>query len=150
MGEKKEVKKVKETPKTKTETNSKKGIVICSVIAAVLVIAIVVALVVLVNNGVIGGKKIAGKYELIGMRDGEQEYTQEDISMLKTFGVTVSLQLKEDNTGTIDIYGQTMELTYDKENMTYNGVAVPYTVDKDTITLEDEESRMVFQKVVEK
>ena len=94
-------------------------------------------------------KKLAGKYNLVGMSDEEQDYTQEDLDMLKRFEVTVSLELREDGTGIIDLFGDKMELTFDNKNMTYEDEPVPYTVEDGKIVLVNEDAKLTFEKVVE-
>lgn len=151
MEEKKVVKKetkVKAEDK-KEKKSGKKGTIIGISIAGVVVIAIAVTLVVLINNGVFTKLDITGTYSLVGMKDGERTYTKDDLQLLKSFGLTVSLELREDKTGTLNLFGDKTEFTYDSKNLIMDGEKTPYTLNDNEITMEHNGSSLTFSKAVE-
>lgn len=91
-------------------------------------------------------KKMAGKYELVEMTSGSESYSKEDLDSLKAYGFTISMELKEDGTGTMTTYGEEQALTFDKDGITIDGDKAPYTFDKDKITVESDGTKMVFEK----
>ena len=137
MGEKKEKKQM-----------NKKVFIIGGIAVAIVIVAIIVGCIIANNKKV----SIAGNYELVEMYDDEDSYSAEDLETLKKFGLSVYFELREDGTGTLDLFGETMELTYDENNMLYEDEdgdgteEIPYTVDGETLTLEKDGSKLVFQK----
>ena len=94
-------------------------------------------------------KKLAGKYELIEMTSGDDSYSEEDLETLKSYGFTISMELNEDGTGTMNFYGEEEEFTFDEDNIIVNDEKTPYTVDGDKITFEQDDTKMVFKKINE-
>lgn len=126
----------------KTQKNNK-SLIIC-IIIAVVVVALAIGGYFVFYRG--NNNNIAGQYELYEMTSGDESYTNEELESLKALGLKVTLELKEDHTGTLDLFGENMELTYDNKNMIVDGKAEPYTVKDDKITLEQEGEKLVFQK----
>ena len=94
----------------------------------------------------IDASAMVGKYELIEMTADGENYGKEELDALKSFGMTITLELKEDGTGVMDIYGQQTELTYDSKSMTIDGDKMSFTKSEDIITLEKDNEKMVFKK----
>lgn len=91
-------------------------------------------------------KKMAGKYELVEMSSGSETYSKEDLETLKTYGFTISMELKDDGTGTMNSYGEEQALTYDKDGITIDGDKASYTFENNKITVESDGTKMVFEK----
>lgn len=125
-------------------TKNNKWIIISIVIASVVVLLL--AGYFLFNKGVLERKNIVGYYELYEMTSGDQSYSNEEIKNLQNLGLHVSLELKEDKTGKLEYFGQTMDLTYDNKNMTVEGKSSPYKVEKDKVSMEQDGDKLVFQK----
>ena len=98
------------------------------------------------NKGLTGSKNIAGYYELYEMSSGDQSYSHEDIENLKSLGLNVTLELKDDKTGVLNLFGETVELTYDKTNMIVDNEPAPYKIEDGKITMEQDGEKLVFQK----
>jgi len=141
----------------KLQKKSKKGLIIGTIVGIVMVVVIIGGIA-LYNNEVLSKigifsnnkaseKNIAGTYELVEMSDTTQIYSTEDLESLKKLGITLSMELREDRTGAIDLFGEAMELTYDSKNITVNDQPAPYTIYEDRITLEKDGDKLVFQKV---
>ena len=120
------------------QPKNKKGLII-GIVAVIVVVAIVVAAVLLMNKA-----NIAGTYDLISMEQNGESVG--DIDKLKELGFTATLELKEDKTGVLNVFGQSQDITYDDKNITSDGQAVPYKFADNKITLEQDGQKMVFQK----
>jgi len=120
-----------------------KGFIIGIIIAAVIVI---LAVGYFVFGKAISVKNLTGYYELYEMSSGDESYSHEDLESLKSLGLNVSLELREDKTGTLSLFGETMELTYDSKNMTVDGEAAPYKVKDGKLTMEQDGEKLVFEK----
>lgn len=122
---------------TATKKPSQKAI-ITGIVAVVAVVAIVVAIVLLT-----GKKDVVGTWTLVEVSEGGQSYSTESLSLL---GMTGTLELKADKTGTMTIFGTSTELTYDDNNLTVDGQSTPYSVSGNRLTIEASGSKMVFEK----
>lgn len=128
---------------TKTAKNNK-IIKTCVIIAAV--VLVIVAIYLIFNKNGLGSKNIVGYYELYEMSSDDEDYSYEDLQNLKSLGLEVTLELRDDKTGTLNLFGETMDLTYDNKNMTVDGEYAPYKVDDNKITMEQDGQKLVFQK----
>lgn len=90
---------------------------------------------------------ITGKYELIEMKDKDNDFGEEMISLLKGYGYSVYIVFNEDGTGKFDFMGQDDKFKYDDKNITANSITTPYTFDGDKVTLTQEAASLVFKKV---
>lgn len=128
------------------KTKNNQGLIIGIVIVAIIVL--VAGGYFLFSKGIVGGnvKNVVGYYELYEMSSGEESYTYDELQSLKNLGLVVTLELNEDKTGELNLFGETMELTYDNKNMTVDGESSPYTVKDDKISMEHEDEKLVFQK----
>ncbi len=54
-------------------------------------------------------KNFQGNWELSGLTEGDTTYGESDLSMLKAWGMSVSLSMNEDGTMTFDYFGETIE-----------------------------------------
>ena len=125
-------------------TKNNKGLIIGIVIAVAVVL--IIAGCFTFSKGILGSKKIVGYYELCEMTSGEENYSHEDLESLKSLGLNVTLELNEDKTGTLNLFGEEMNLTYDNKNMTVDGEAAPYKVEDGKISMEQDGEKLVFEK----
>lgn len=126
------------------KTKNNKGLIIGIVIAAVVVIIAVGYFA--FSKGILGIKNIVGYYELYEMSSGDESYSHEDLESLKSLGLNVTLELREDKTGTLSLFGEEMELTYDSKNMTVDGESTPYKVEDGKLSMEQDGEKLVFEK----
>ena len=82
-------------------------------------------------------------YPLLYMTGGDENITAE---MLDEYGLEVYLVLKADGTGYLVSYGDLREFTWQDGELDLMGNTLPFTEDGDTISLQDEDLTMVFQK----
>ena len=112
--------------------------IIIGVVAVVAVVAIVVAIVLLTSKA-----NPVGTWTLVEVSEGGQSY---DTSSLSLLGMTGTLELKDDKTGTMSIFGSSTNLTWDDKNLTVDGQATAYSISGNKLTLENNGSKMVFEK----
>ena len=99
-----------------------------------------------------GGKEgnnldITGYYELVSVTAGSgAETTDEDIQMLKDLGMTASLECFEGGKAVLDLFGDTLDLTYDTSKMTFtiNGEEAGFKFTDGNIILEDGDNTLTF------
>lgn len=129
-------------PSTK-KTNKKggcKGLFIGIIIAAVVaVIAAVICFICL------GKPNLVGTYKLTGIeRDGEDQ--SNSINILEGLGMTATMELKEDKTGELDLFGEKSEITYDDKNITIDNQPTEYKYKDGEISIEQGGSKLIFTK----
>lgn len=137
-------------PAKKSTTTKKKSIlgpIIGAIVAAITIIGIVIGVALLVDN--INKGHRAGKYELISLYINDQE--ENSVDLLKALGLSASLELREDGTCTVDIFGQSRECTYNDTafHMIDSDTDTPYTYADKEITFEDGGNSMTFSRVEE-
>ena len=125
--------------------NNNNNILIIGIIIGVVAVLLIAGLV-LFKTGFFGNKDATGYYELYEMTTEDTSYSNEDLESLKKLGLKVSLELRNDKTGTIDLFGKTMEVTFDKKNLTIDGDNAPYKVENDKLSMEYQNEKLVFQK----
>ena len=93
--------------------------------------------------------EIVGTYELISFAAGSTSYTEEQLSTLKAAGKTATLEIREDNTATMDLFGMTNEMTYNASTGIFvlKGQNVKATFKDGILTLKDNSGTMEFRKI---
>ena len=90
-----------------------------------------------------------GKYTLSGMEEDGQATSQEDLDLLSSLGLTVTVEVKEDGTGMIDLFGEQLEFTWDDTYITIDDQQQTYEFDGTTLSMENEGTKMTFTKDTE-
>ena len=85
----------------------------------------------------------AGTWELVSMTYNGMTVGKED---LEEMGTSMTLNLLEDGTGTMDYDGTVHDLTWDDSAITTDGVADAYTLEDGVLVLANEETEMVFER----
>ncbi len=134
---------VETTVNNEEKPKNNKGIIIGIIIAAVVVLLVLGCLIL---GKVIRLKNMIGYYELYEMSSGDQSYSHEDLESLKALGLEVTLVLNEDKTGTLNLFGESMELTYNGKNMKVDGENAPYSYKKGKISMEQDDQKLTFEK----
>ena len=125
--------------------NKEEVLVMKKSVKAVLCLSLVAIL--LVTLVACGG--IAGRYDLVTMEAGGQSM---DIAALKALTgqeMDMYLELNSDGTGVMKMDGETTEMVYDDSQIwpaSDPDDKVAYTVDGDTLTIEQDGVKMVFKK----
>ena len=115
------------------------------IIAAVAIIA-VIAIVAIIVLPKMKMNKMVGTYELVEMSRGDQTYDKSTLDQMKAYGMSATLELKKDGKGSIDLFGEKGEVTYDKKNITVEGDKASYTFKDNKLTIEKDGIKMVFEK----
>lgn len=130
-----------EKPAEKTEQKTKRTGLIIGIVAAIVVVVGVIVGVLLMTSG---NKKVsAGTYEMTAMSENGQDMTS-TVESLKAFGLTATMTIKDDGTGTLSLFGTDYSLTWDDKTVTYGGQAVEYKFDGKTITFGNDETSLTF------
>ena len=88
-----------------------------------------------------------GTWDLTEMEEGGQVTGSEDIEMLKGLGLTVNLELKEDGTGALVLFGESMDGKWEAKSAT--DATFTYEGQKITdgkLTMEQNGSKLTFVK----
>ena len=85
----------------------------------------------------------AGTWELVSMTYNGMTVGKED---LEEMGTSMTLNLLEDGTGTMDYDGTVYDLTWDDSAITTDGVADAYMLENGVLVLANEETEMVFER----
>lgn len=108
-------------------------------IALCLVLVLVVAMV--ACGG--GGKNPAvGTWKLTGLFEGEEDYS----AYLAMLGMDLTIVLNEDGTGTMEMMGEKLDITWADGKIMNEGESLSFSVDGDTLTISEEGERMVFTR----
>lgn len=87
-----------------------------------------------------------GSFTVTGIIEDGIETSEEEITTLKDMGLAMTVELKSDNTGVITLFGESVDVTWDEENITMEGDAIPYTFDGTTLTLNQDTTSYIFTK----
>lgn len=87
-------------------------------------------------------KAAVGTWELTGLVSGGEDYS----SMLSMLGMTITLVLNEDGTGTMDAMGESIDIKWDNNSISSGEDSLPYTLDGDTLTLNEGEDVLTFTR----
>ena len=85
----------------------------------------------------------AETWELVSMTYNGMTVGKED---LEEMGTSMTLNLLEDGTGTMDYDGTVYDLTWDDSAITTDGVADAYTLEDGALVLANDETEMVFER----
>lgn len=90
-----------------------------------------------------GSKGPSGKYTLVSM---EAEGMSFDEDTLKTLGMEITIEFKDDGTGSLDFMGETEEFTWKDGKMISDGEELSFDYSGNTVTIEQDGAKMVFKK----
>ena len=115
-----------------------------------IIIGIVLVLIILVGGFLTykrsNSKQLVGKYELIEMKTDDNEFSKDDFDSLKDLNMTAILELKDDKTGVLEIFGNVKNLTYDDKTITIDDSDSFYYYSDNKLTIEDKGEKLVFEK----
>ncbi len=95
------------------------------------------------------GKTPVGTYKLVNMSDAEADDYSETIKTMEDLGLTITIEFKEDKTGVFTIYGVDTDFAWDDKAITVGDVSETYELKGDTLTLQESDAKLIFQRVVE-
>lgn len=125
----------------------KKALNLKVLIAIMLAIALLLVAVIIgtVRDGGVEPADITGSYELEAVEGNGDTGNLEN---MKSLGMTITLDVREDGTATMDLAGQRTEITYDADDMTMNidGSTIPFRYKDDKLRIEQNGLTMVFAR----
>ena len=136
----KTAKAMKAAPKKVEKKNGKKWLVAIIVVA---IVAVLAATGVFVYAKFFASPNIAGTYELTGMESNGEDQSA-SLGVLKGLGLEATLELKEDKTGKLNLFGDESDVTYDKDQITIDDGTAKYNYKDGTITLEENGTKLIF------
>lgn len=127
-------------PETK---KANKGLIIGVIAGAVAVVAAIIVVLIIILGG--KGSFGAGTYEMTSFIEAGKEYSGDQ---LKTLGISSTITLNEDGTGTYKSSGNSGDLTWDKEKktITIDGDEIELKVDGNKFTVEFDGVTQTFTK----
>lgn len=93
-------------------------------------------------------KAMVGSYELTGLVDPDKGDLSKQLDTLSAFGISITFEIKDDGTAILNTNGQETKLKVDtdKKTISAEGEAIEYTFENDTISFENDGSKMSFKK----
>jgi hypothetical protein len=93
-------------------------------------------------------EKIVGTYDLVSSRGGGMDISEQQMEIFRASGLSATLEVRDDNTAEMDIYGNKVEMTYNLSKMIFivNGKNTKFTFDGSKITIVSNGTTMVFLK----
>ncbi len=93
--------------------------------------------------------KYVGTYELTKAQGVGINLTSEQIDALKVVGMTATLEMKDDNTAVMDLFGEKLDFTYDLKKMIFihEGKNEKFTFDGEKIAFNNEGRELEFTKI---
>ena len=101
------------------------------------------------------GKKVdlTGDWQLLRIESENDPFSEEDMENLRNLGLNIVLSLKEDGTGTFDMYSDVSDVTYDARQMklSMQGSTLDMRYENDLLILSEEgiTTLLVFERVTE-
>ena len=99
------------------------------------------------NTNSTKGINIAGKYELHSIDGSKEKYTSDDVNNIKELGYEVTLELKTDKTGVLDIFGEVQNVKYDGSFIYTDEDKIKYTIKKNVLKMYSDNNTLIFNKV---
>ena len=135
------------TTTVKKAEKKKTGLIIGIIVAIVAIVAAVVGIILVNANK----DSVVGSYVLTGIMNENGEEDASAMALLKAFGVSLTLEMKEDHTGVMEAYGQKTEFTWDEKNIKGkdedgNEQTMEYTYENGKLTFTEDGQKMVFTK----
>lgn len=121
-----------------------KGLIIGLVVGVIAVVAIVFVVVLALGNK---EKSIIGTYDLVGMVSEGEEISKEDIELMKQYGLYVYMQIDDETSGVLNMFGERLPFKYDSDNIVINNELCPYTYKNEKLTLKKDTEELIFHKV---
>ena len=92
-------------------------------------------------------KKIVGKYELVKMIGTDKSYTNKDINDLKKKDLQVTIELKDDKTAILNLFGNEQELKFNNKYIYASVDRIKYTYKNNILVIYNSDERLTFKKV---
>lgn len=106
---------------------------------------------VLAGCGGDAAKNYVGDWKLTGMEENGEATSADDIKLMEDMGLSVTMSVKEDKTFSMNVMGEEMSGTWEAKSaseatFTVEGQSVPVTLANGVLTLEQDGTKMMFEK----
>ena len=103
----------------------------------------------LVSCSALKKSEIVGTYELINLDAGGITYNEEQLDEIRSYGKNATLEIRDDDTATLDLFGVKSEMTYKASTGIFvlKGENVKGTYKNGIFTLKDNSGTMEFRKI---
>jgi hypothetical protein len=106
---------------------------------------------VLAGCGGDAAKNYVGDWKLTGMEENGEATSAEDLKLMEDMGLTITLSVKEDKSFLLNVMGEEMSGTWEAKSaseatFTVEGQSVPATLANGVLTLEQDGTKMMFEK----
>ena len=103
----------------------------------------------LVSCSALKKSEIVGTYELINLDAGGITYNEEQLDEIRSYGKNATLEIRDDDTATLDLFGVKSEMTYKASTGIFvlKGENVKGTYKNGIFTLKDNLGTMEFRKI---
>ena len=102
----------------------------------------------LVSCSAVRKSDLVGTYDLVSITGGGMNLTEEQVDAMEAIGMTSTLEIREDDTAIMDIYGTQTRYGYQISKMifTADGKNTKFRFDGSRITIEAGSATIVFEK----
>ena len=96
-------------------------------------------------------KNYVGDWKLTGMEENGEATSAEDLKLMEDMGLAITLSVKEDKSFSLNVMGEEMSGTWEAKSaseatFTVEGQSVPAKLDNGVLTLEQDGTKMMFEK----
>lgn len=95
-------------------------------------------------------KNIVGTYSVYEMIAGGELTTKEDLAILESYGLKITLKLNADKTGEINLMSVPQKIRYDDKYFYYedgSSSTTPYKIENNKLIIEEEDIKISFEKI---
>ena len=123
-----------------------------TVLVAAAVVLLVIIAIIAVRCGRTDAKDIVGTYEIVSVEGEDNSLSADDIEQMKDMDLTMTLDVRDDATAVMDVFGEKTEITYDlgDKTMEIDGQKVPFTYEDKQLEIKQNGSVMIFKKTGDK
>ena len=90
--------------------------------------------------------KLVGKYELIDLKTDEKSYLKKDFEKLKEHELGVTLELKDDKTAILDLFGDKQEFKFNNKYFYTEDDKIRYSFKEKKLKVYNSEETLIFRK----
>ena len=92
---------------------------------------------------------LSGDWQLLRIDSEENPVSEEEMDLVRSFGMDILLHLNEDGTGVLDLFSEISELTYDTKEMKVmiGGSPAEMSYKDELLTIIDNNVSLVFTRV---
>ncbi len=91
-------------------------------------------------------RTIAGDYRLTNMTSNGREY-KDDLQVMETMGLSASMHLDEDGTGTVQLFQETYVVSWNDKTIRMDGIDNTYTVKNGVLVMNRGEDSLTFTRL---